>query len=833
MKALLALTTAALTFALASPAVAGEYTVRACAPDAGNASWYVDVPYSQYVTSYTSCPGEGIVTRMSGGSGNAPYGASSRHTFVAPPGTWVKNIAAKIKVNAERGWYAGFVDWTPRWIWCGASCSSWDQYWDFNIGASTQQVFMQVTCGNGGGCPRSGQYGIVAMQDVKVTVGDNGLPGVDINGGSVTAGGWRRGDQDVHFATWDDSGLQTVHALVDGVLRGGHSTRCDWAKPRPCQNEQGRMTLTGTDFVGDGAHRVTVRVEDAAKNSAEAATTVLVDQTPPGQALDTQLEGGDGWRIANDFAVRWRNPPQSASPINTAHYAMCPVGASSAGGGCKEGTATAQSISSLANLRVPAPGAWQLSIWLQDEAGNTDRERSAVVGTMRQDDTPPEASIAPQSDDDPTRVRVIAKDATSGVADVAVEARREGETAWRSFTTARGDGGFSATLDDSVLPRGRYVIRARVVDNAGNERSTQRQPNGDTATRTLPLRIATRLAVGRPRRVSARGAHGKRRVRTVLQVRPQTRFGRTIPIRGRLTMPGGNPLATAVVEVWERVKLPRASWRRISVLRTSRTGRFRFKALSGPEQITAVSLFRHPNDPGTYDRGRPRRSRHDDFQSQPFERREWRGDPLPRTTQGQAGRRHGQAAQSPGVHPRALVHVRDPAGEQLNRVMESPLPVQRHPRHCEIPVPSADPTRDGVPVSRRACRGPFASRCEASDDRNSREDDRILRYMTRLRAHITYGNVTATFALFIALGGTSYAVAQLPGTASARSRFAVALFARRRSRTGPCAHAISLTAPIALRDLSVSTPLFATRAIWAGGAAGTTRVRAGRCWRLR
>jgi hypothetical protein len=50
----------------------------------------------------------------------------------------------------------------------------------------------------------------------------------------------------------------------------------------------------------------------------------------------------------------------------------------------------------------------------------------------------------------------------------------------------------------------------------------------------------------------------------------------------------------------------------------------------------------------------------------------------------------------------------------------------------------------------------------ACDDRNSGIGERILRYMTRLRAHISYANVTATVALFIALGGTSYAVTQLP-----------------------------------------------------------------------
>jgi len=56
-------------------------------------------------------------------------------------------------------------------------------------------------------------------------------------------------------------------------------------------------------------------------------------------------------------------------------------------------------------------------------------------------------------------------------------------------------------------------------------------------------------------------------------------------------MPGANPLAYAEVEVWERVKLPSADWRRISLVRTSRTGRFRFKALRGPSRTLK---FRYP-----------------------------------------------------------------------------------------------------------------------------------------------------------------------------------------------------------------------------------------------
>jgi hypothetical protein len=351
------------------------------------------------------------------------------------------------------------------------------------------------------------------------------------------------------------------------------------------------MRIPGSLFGVDGAHEVVLRAADAAGNWSGASTVVFVDQTPPGQAHDARIEGGDGWRSSNGFDVSWRNPIQDASPIAGVRYAICPAAGAGALAPCQDGAIKGRDIDSIAGLRVPRPGAWNLSIWLQDDAGNADRERAVLVGTLRVDDTPPEASIAPLVASDPTRVRVLTRDAVSGVAEAAIEARREGEDAWRSLATSRDGDTFSATLDDGVLPRGRYELRARVVDYAGNERTTQQEPNGDPSTRALPLRISTRLAVGRPRRVAARGSNGKRRYRTVLQIRPRTRFGRTVPIQGRLTMPGGNPLADADVEVWERIKVPSAAWRQVSVVRTTPTGRFRFKALRGPSRVLR---FRYP-----------------------------------------------------------------------------------------------------------------------------------------------------------------------------------------------------------------------------------------------
>lgn len=154
----------------------------------------------------------------------------------------------------------------------------------------------------------------------------------------------------------------------------------------------------------------------------------------------------------------------------------------------------------------------------------------------------------------------------------------------RSVKTAPDRDGFSAFIDDEHLRDGIYDLRARAVDLAGNERSTDRLTDGKRAALALPLRIKTRLVVGKPKRVRARGSRGKRRYRIVLVGKPRSRFGRTIPLRGRLTSPGGNPLVGRNIQVLEQTNLRTAPWRPIATLRTSRTGRFTFKALRGPSR---------------------------------------------------------------------------------------------------------------------------------------------------------------------------------------------------------------------------------------------------------
>ena len=129
-------------------------------------------------------------------------------------------------------------------------------------------------------------------------------------------------------------------------------------------------------------------------------------------------------------------------------------------------------------------------------------------------------------------------------------------------------------------------------DSAGNEQSTNREISGRVAARRVPERINTRLVAGQVKHVTARRTRGgRRRTRRVIVVRPTVPYGHTIPIRGRLTTPGGNPVAGGGVEVWEHASLAGAVWRRIALIDTNAAGRFKFKALRGPSRVLR---FRYP-----------------------------------------------------------------------------------------------------------------------------------------------------------------------------------------------------------------------------------------------
>ena len=134
-----------------------------------------------------------------------------------------------------------------------------------------------------------------------------------------------------------------------------------------------------------------------------------VDHTPPAPPASLTVEGGEGWRQAPAFSVGWENPSEQHAPIAAARWRLAPL----AGGACSEGRVGAPGITRLDGLSAPGEGEYELSVWLEDAAGNHDPAFGRVAH-VRVDGTAPSLSFDEHDPSDPTRVSVSSADALSG-----------------------------------------------------------------------------------------------------------------------------------------------------------------------------------------------------------------------------------------------------------------------------------------------------------------------------------------------------------------------------------------------------------------------------------
>ena len=75
--------------------------------------------------------------------------------------------------------------------------------------------------------------------------------------------------------------------------------------------------------------------------------------------------------------------------------------------------------------------------------------------------------------------------------------------------------------------------------------------------------------------------------------------------------------------------------------------------------------------------------------------------------------------------------------------------------------------------------------------------------MSRIRSHLSYANVTASLALFVALGGTSYAVTQLPRNSVGSKQIRTGAVGASEVRTGAVRSRDIGNRSVALRDISL------------------------------
>lgn len=457
-------------------------------------------------------------------------------------------------------------------------------------------------------CRHRGQgYSFLSPQ---ITVLDETAPTIVPVRGVPT--GWYSGDTlPLEFVAEDNVGLQFLRVVKPGGVEHRVQAVCFDQRTntdlRPCAQANRRLS-TSADLsnVADGIHNIDVTATDVVNASSTVTYQLLLDRIAPGAPRKLALDGGDGWRAQNQFAISWANPPtDGTAPVTTAEYEFCPVGNNAyETAGCVYSTQAVSTATTTDRVSTPGPGAWTLRVSLRDAAGNWDRDRFAALEPLRFDPAPPEGAFLPFDAQDPSRISLAAHDVHSGIASVDIEIRRRGDSSWRALAVGRATGDrFSASVDDSQLAEGAYDVRARLVDTAGNERSVTAFADGSALTLRLPVRASSVLAVGMPSRVRLKSAKGGRpRYRTVLVERPAARHGATVSLRGALTDPAGNPRGNAPVEVLERVDQSGRDWRYLATLHTAADGSFVFKALPGPARHLRFSYPGTPvTQPGTDD----------------------------------------------------------------------------------------------------------------------------------------------------------------------------------------------------------------------------------------
>ena len=583
-----------------TPAHAGTYEVLACHADGRSDAWQPSAN-SGATAVYKDCPGnvlangrvsDGMIVRNSGDA-NAPatYLNAGFMNFDAPPGARIVRVRGQAQMLANGAWQVGIHDQTnQRWLWCGPSCTStFGSYVPFDVGGiSASRVAGLVICG-GMSCSRDGFQAYIRLINVVVTVQDDTPPSVSIADTGLAAEGWHRGDQTVVAQVGDNTGVRRVEAYLSGqMVFGDVFGTCNPWTPAPCQNGTAPM-LARTSSVEDGSHTLSVRAIDSAGNVNEVARRVQIDNHAPPPPEDFELLGGEDWRSAEQFSMQWTNPAvDGTAPIAGVAYSICPsMHRATNTKDCVDGTR--DGAESRLTLKAPGPGEWDARIWLRDAAGNADPSTARTV-PLRFDPGAPNVAFEEVSPDDPTRIHVLATDPTSPLARGSIELRRGEEPTWRALPTEHDAHGFAAVLPDEDLPDGTYELRALVADSAGNERSTDRNTSGAPARIELPLRIKTRLAVGKAVRV--RTKRGKRRRRLVGS--PRVTYGRALRLSGRLTTPGSNPLAQRTIEVSQQTALPGAGWEPVGRVTSSKTGRFAFRVPSGPSRLLR---FRYAGTP--------------------------------------------------------------------------------------------------------------------------------------------------------------------------------------------------------------------------------------------
>lgn len=611
----------ALLLLAAREATAGKYAVAQCGWYVGaDASWADTTGGAKFrqdawcVPPPTQDPFDGAHLKSFTRDGQSTVSGTryARWRWDAPPGTAISQVRGtwwhalhdgieqRIGMATWSGGFAPFAtasvtDTTPR---------------DFVAGIDPPQPALEdrLLCARGESSWCSLDPGSwSAIRALTITIQDDQLPSAAI-GGELTAAGWRRGFQQVLFSGADvGAGVRFGETSVDGArvdlieyvcaksLIGG-----EWraTQMRPCSLAVSSGALIDTTRFSDGPHLLRHCVTDFASNGGcTADRTFYVDNNAPAHPRGLTLAGGDGWRRLNDFDLTWTNPDQgAASPIGGASWRIAGPAGYDSGARFVAG----RDRGGLENLFVPHAGAYTLSVWLRDEAGNESSSATATV-PLRFDDISPAVAFEPTAGEGvPALVAAEVSDAHSGPAGGEIYYRRLDAQQWTELPAKfqRGDPGKPAKLIaqlPSDLGPGTYVFRADAVDAAGNAASTTRRLDG---TEMTVRKVAGEpvAGLGRAQPASTRETGIKTRIYARLRrggsggTELTVPFGSGAALGGRLLDADGAGLGHRSLRVVSRPSRGALRGRHVERVRTGPHGLFRLELPAGTSRRVSVSF---------------------------------------------------------------------------------------------------------------------------------------------------------------------------------------------------------------------------------------------------
>ncbi len=486
LAALAALTLLALT---AGPAHAGSYRVLTCLGDDVNRAWS-PVRSGAGLGTATDCPARtpfdrsGLVQRTVGG-GIAPFLSFAAHEFTAPAGTRLGSLSATGSFGRGDGhWTVGLMadgDGNAingsTMVWGNTSGDSGGATFGYsgiaqtvNLGGQTHARWV-VACGNLAGCPTDGigGYPVRAWANaggIAIEILDDGRPALAPSGELFAAGGWHRGSEVLSASATDATGIAATSLTIDDTPVDVRETACDYHRPVPCANRSDIFAFD-TRRLADGWHVARFAAIDPAGNLSYQDQAIAVDNTAPGRPADVAVAGGEGWRRENGFTVSWSPPGGQVAPITQARYRLC-----DSGGDCEDGSADLGAGPALRGLRVPGPGDYRLSVWLEDAAGNADSATASDPVRLRFDDTVPgEASVQT-----PGRWLTAAAAAAARPRLRLGDGEPIGPSGIAGYSVTTDGSAPDATVDvpgadadmrPAALREGVTVVRARAVSGAG------------------------------------------------------------------------------------------------------------------------------------------------------------------------------------------------------------------------------------------------------------------------------------------------------------------------------------------------------------------------------